>query len=295
MLSAKYFLDGDVFRPKCCDKPSFTWTRIAKAMNVLKEGFIWQVGNDNLIGIRWDHWGMEGLNGDSVCRSLLTNNERRVNDLWDQGQNRTWLHNPHSVYLSKSAYSWLSLKKIDYGPHKLFWRVIWKLKILPKIKVFSWRIDHNILPTYANIARVHHNFSTICPRCKNNEESLIHALKECLKGKDDPAMVVWERAEKLSNDFRPPTLVCKGWRKVDAAVLNRNVDYGAIARDVVGFVLAGSYVFENKATDVVWEKLKALALGLKLDSSLNLTKLLWSLTMLISSIQSKTALRMSLS
>ncbi|MBA0662057.1 hypothetical protein Goklo_006255 [Gossypium klotzschianum] len=53
--------------------------------------------------------------------------------------------------------------------------------MLPKIKVFSWRIGHNILPTYANIARIHHNFSTTCPRCKNNVENLIHALKECLK------------------------------------------------------------------------------------------------------------------
>lgn len=31
VLSAKYFPKGDVFRPKRCDRPSFTWMIIAKA------------------------------------------------------------------------------------------------------------------------------------------------------------------------------------------------------------------------------------------------------------------------
>ncbi|KAH1129699.1 hypothetical protein J1N35_001077 [Gossypium stocksii] len=83
------------------------------------------------------------------------------------------------------------------------------------------------------------------------------------EGKDDPAMTVWERAHTLSNDFRifnlndppviPPKPVCKGWKKppkdfikinVDAAVVDRNVGYGVIARDDDGFVIAGGY-FSN--------------------------------------------------
>ncbi|MBA0777798.1 hypothetical protein Gotri_005771 [Gossypium trilobum] len=269
----------------------------------------------------------------------------------DVNDSRTWLHNPHAVYTSKFAYSWLSLKRIGFGHHRRFWRIIWKLKMLPKIKVFSWRIGHNILPTYANIARIHHNFSTTCPRCKNNEENLIHALKECLKvretliigglnnrlldgnyvrcidwledilreldskaaadfftllwncwnnsnkmvfqGKDNPAMVMWERAQTLSNDFRifnlnappviPTTPVSKGWMKppkdfikinVDVAVLNGYVGYGAIARDADGFALAGCYGFANKAINAVWADLKALTLGLKLASNLKLSKMI---------------------
>ncbi|KAH1047421.1 hypothetical protein J1N35_038205 [Gossypium stocksii] len=37
VLSTKYFPDGDVFRPKYCNRPSFTWTSIAKAAIALKE------------------------------------------------------------------------------------------------------------------------------------------------------------------------------------------------------------------------------------------------------------------
>ncbi|KAH1081115.1 hypothetical protein J1N35_020876 [Gossypium stocksii] len=129
---------------------------------------------------------------------------------------------------------------------------------------------------------IYTNFSTICPRCKNRDETLLHALKECPKncrnnrnnmvfqGKDDPAMVVWERARTLSNDFRifnlnepsmiPPIPECKGWEKppndfikinVDAAVSIRIVGYGAIARDADGLVLAGCYGFTTKDIDVV--------------------------------------------
>ncbi|MBA0660790.1 hypothetical protein Goklo_012756, partial [Gossypium klotzschianum] len=226
-------------------------------------------------------------------------------------------------YTLKSAYSWLSLKRIGFGPHRLFWRIIWKLKMLPKIKIFSWRIDHDILPTYHKIARIHLNFSTTCSRCKNNVETLLHAMKECPKiffassskavadfftllwncwtnrnkmvfqGKADAAMVVWERAQTLSDDFRifnmteppaiPPKPVCKGWKKppngfvkinVDAAVANGCAGYGDIARDHEGFVVGGCYGYFNKSIEATWAEMEALAEGLKLASRLNVKKLM---------------------
>ncbi|KAL1086515.1 hypothetical protein V6Z11_D08G120100 [Gossypium hirsutum] len=83
VLSAKNFPDGDVFRPKDCDKPSYTWSSITKAAEALQEGFVWLVGDGKTIDIRRDNWGFESLNGDSICQSLLTNNERKAQDLWD--------------------------------------------------------------------------------------------------------------------------------------------------------------------------------------------------------------------
>ncbi|XP_017604153.1 uncharacterized mitochondrial protein AtMg00310-like [Gossypium arboreum] len=186
VLSPKYFPEGDVFSYKQGDKPSFTWTSIAKAVDALKDGFLWQVGDGNRIDIRKDHWGVDGIRGDSVCRSYFNHNERLVKDLWVSnnkrwnrervieiyGENlgecicklpishngikdtRVWMQNPHGIYLAKSAYSWLLLKKIGFGPHRIFWRTLWKLQMLPKIKIFSWRIDYNILPTFDNIARI---------------------------------------------------------------------------------------------------------------------------------------------
>lgn len=56
--------------------------------------------------------------------------------------------------------------------------------MLPKIKIFSWRISHNILPTFDNIARICQGFQNICPRCKDKEETLIHAIKDCQKARE---------------------------------------------------------------------------------------------------------------
>ncbi|TYH01218.1 hypothetical protein ES288_A09G040100v1, partial [Gossypium darwinii] len=52
VLCAKYFPEADVFSYKRCDKPSFTWASIAKAVDALKDGFIWQVGDGNRIDLR---------------------------------------------------------------------------------------------------------------------------------------------------------------------------------------------------------------------------------------------------
>ncbi|XP_052886915.1 uncharacterized protein LOC128295389 [Gossypium arboreum] len=189
---------------------------LPKAMNALKDGFIWQVGDGNGIDLRRAHWGLNGIFGESVCRSPLNDNERKVKDLWDQDNRRwkrervkeiygdylgecicnlpippnnikdtrTWLQNPHGIYTSKSAYSWLILKEVGFGPHRFFWRALWKLQMLPKIKIFSWRIGHNILPTFDNIARIRQGFQNICPRCKDREETLIHAMKDCKKARE---------------------------------------------------------------------------------------------------------------
>ncbi|KAA3480405.1 reverse transcriptase [Gossypium australe] len=334
VLSAKYFPNGDVFSYKRCDKPSFTWMSIARAVDALKDGFMWQVGDGNTIDIRRDHWGVEGNIGESVCRSLFTNNERKVKDLWDHvnkrwkmeriveiyGEDmgdcicnlpifhngikdtRTWLQNSHVVYTSKSAYSWMILKRVDFGPHRLYWRSIWKLKMLLKIKIFSWQIGHNILPTYDNIARIRQGFNNICPRCKSREETLIHALKDCPKAQDilvadglnnrllegeynecidwledvfrelgnkaaadllsllwnswndrnnmifkekmDAAVVIWERSQILSKDFRifnliKPSVISqtptnKGWTKPLMGYVKVNVD-AAVSNGCSGF------------------------------------------------------------
>ncbi|MBA0837909.1 hypothetical protein Goarm_010022 [Gossypium armourianum] len=78
-----------------------------------------------------------------------------------------------------SAYSWLLLKEIGYGPHRFFWKVIWKLDTLPKIRVFTWRVGHEILPTNSKIATIRQGFDKGCPRCGAETETLLHVLKDC--------------------------------------------------------------------------------------------------------------------
>ncbi|MBA0787387.1 hypothetical protein Gotri_027388 [Gossypium trilobum] len=181
------------------------------AAKLLSEGFGWTVGNGKNIRIWQDNWGFEGLSGESICINKSLVKERFVRDLlnashdgWDKERvsaifgdflgdqicnipilhdalkdRRTWFHNPHGVFSSKSAYSWLILKQIGFGPHRIFWRIIWRLKTLPKIRIFCWRLGHNILPTYEKISSFRSDFNDTCPRCGKDKETLIHALKDC--------------------------------------------------------------------------------------------------------------------
>lgn len=95
-----------------------------------------------------------------------------------------WFHSPNGVYTIKSGYFWLILKNIGYGPHRFFWRLIWKMKVPPKIRVFAWKLGHDLLPTNLKIAAVNLNFNSSCPRCGLSEESLVHALRDCSFAKE---------------------------------------------------------------------------------------------------------------
>ncbi|MBA0700464.1 hypothetical protein Goari_020409, partial [Gossypium aridum] len=63
---------------------------------------------------------------------------------------------------------------------------------LPKIKVFAWRVGHEILPTNVKIASIKNDFNESCPRCGANFETLLHALRHCTKSREVLAMGGWD-------------------------------------------------------------------------------------------------------
>ncbi|KAA3460544.1 reverse transcriptase [Gossypium australe] len=205
VLSSKYFPDGNIFNAKKVNRASYTWSSIATVADLLKNGFRWQVGNGETINIKKDNWGLEGLNGNTIIPNMLLScdgskesercwNVEKVQRLYgkdwgdsicdiliesaDQSDRMIWFHNLHGVFTSKSAYSWLLLKELGYGPHRCFWKNIWKLKMLQKIRVFAWRVGHEILPTKVKIASISSDVNVNCPRCGTEAETVIHALRD---------------------------------------------------------------------------------------------------------------------
>lgn len=97
-------------------------------------------------------WRFEGLNGSSILRSAQLGHASMVMDLWIQNiykwnmervrdlygeemarmicelpllqhgpEDRIiWFHDSRGTYTTKSRYSWLVLKKVGFGPHRLF-------------------------------------------------------------------------------------------------------------------------------------------------------------------------------
>ena len=70
------------------------------------------------------------------------------------------------------------------GADRLIWNKLWKLHIPDKIKVFSWRAIHDILPTCENLTRRHIVEDSTCALCKSSKESTIYALWECPVAQD---------------------------------------------------------------------------------------------------------------
>ncbi|MFQ6626761.1 hypothetical protein Gotur_005640 [Gossypium turneri] len=152
VLSSKYFPARNIFNSKKVDRSSFTWRCTATAPNALKDGFEWQVGYGDRINIHTGNWGLEGLNGEAIKSNMLNHNEHSVRDLWHV-ESRSW--------------------------KPVFFRAIWKLDTLPKIRVFTWHVGNEILPTNVKIASVHSGFGQAYPRCGAKFETLIHSLKDC--------------------------------------------------------------------------------------------------------------------
>jgi hypothetical protein len=102
-----------------------------------------------------------------------------------------WHYEKNGVYSVRSAYrALLSAKEgreaaitSGVGHSSMHndekWRRLWKLDVLPRVRVFWWRVLKGILPDYATLTRRHVRVDSTCSVCKTTSETLYHALMEC--------------------------------------------------------------------------------------------------------------------
>lgn len=84
-------------------------------------------------------------------------------------------------YSVKSAYSLLQASR-NYNhmeDNSGFWRLLWNLKILPKVKNFLRRACSNCLPTKDLLIVRRVSIKVICPICNEVPESILHILVLC--------------------------------------------------------------------------------------------------------------------
>ncbi|XP_075473945.1 uncharacterized protein LOC142505003 [Primulina tabacum] len=62
---------------------------------------------------------------------------------------------------------------------KSLWKFLWALSIPPKVRIFCWRVAHNIIPTERNLLNHHVSVLDMCPLCHSNGDSTCHALFSC--------------------------------------------------------------------------------------------------------------------
>jgi hypothetical protein len=59
------------------------------------------------------------------------------------------------------------------------WKILWKLNVSAKVKIYCWRILHGVLPLKDILFRRHIGTDGVCPSCNTAEEDVRHMLFFC--------------------------------------------------------------------------------------------------------------------
>ena len=105
-----------------------------------------------------------------------------------------WIGNKKGLFIVKSAYFIAAKLQTDKDlgesssgdSNSIIWKKLWKLKLPPKVKIFSWRACVDGLPVYVKMAERGIHLDCDCLACGEETENLTHALILC-----DFAPSVW--------------------------------------------------------------------------------------------------------
>lgn len=69
------------------------------------------------------------------------------------------------------------------------WRMIWRMKIMHRVKIFIWLMAHgNLLTKNSERRRRKMTNSPLCARCSHGDEGVMHAIRDCIHARE-----VWVR------------------------------------------------------------------------------------------------------
>ncbi|XP_021860661.2 uncharacterized protein [Spinacia oleracea] len=122
------------------------------------------------------------------------------------------------------------------------WAVIWGLEVSPKVRHFLWRLGTQTLPVQSFLKHRHLIDDATCPWCGTEEESLGHAIFDCVQVQE-----LWEEigCDRLTKWHEHGTMCdfIESWKGIDKKVKQRGV--------VLAWVIwceRNNKVFENKVT-----------------------------------------------
>lgn len=166
-----------------------------------------------------------------------------------------WYHDASSCYYTESCYSWLTLQRIGYEQHHVFWRTIWKLRILPKIWILAWRVGHNILPTNVKITNINLLYNMVCSRCGVEGETLMYALKDYPK-----AHVVWTFGGLDDHILEYDAAGCIDWLEYAMSFLDKEAfeDFLVVLWNIWNARINSIFRGTNDEARVVWDRAKTL-------------------------------------
>jgi hypothetical protein len=137
---------------------------------------------------------------------------RNGDDFW------AWNLEKSGIYTVKTAYGALVMRNEHLAPaegtatgssfsEKQMWEQLWKLKVVPKVRVFWWRVLRGILPVEQTLQYRHIATLARCKICLSADEDMRHALLLCTH-----AMRFWAEA-RVALDVKVPNLHPSTWAR----------------------------------------------------------------------------------
>ncbi|XP_026398930.1 uncharacterized protein LOC113294768 [Papaver somniferum] len=210
VMNAKYFPEEDIMHISTKPKPtdSWVWKGILSGIKNIQKIGKWEVGTGNNIHIWSDNWVPNQMSPitkpdnypDHIQRvsDLIINhtqwNEELIFELFDnnianqirntvihhnQEDKDIWPLTKHGNFFVKTLYKELPKSKDTTPRRNKNWKAIWNLNTSPSIRLFTWKVAQNILPTGAKVGKHLNYIEDICKICNYQMENLTHLFMYC--------------------------------------------------------------------------------------------------------------------
>jgi hypothetical protein len=103
-------------------------------------------------------------------------------DLWAWNEERTGIYTVRSAYRMLVQQTVVASGSSNWDSDQV-WKKLWQLKVVPKVRIFWWQALQRFLPCYAELARRHVMDNGICKLCGHEDETLYHAMLQCVHAK----------------------------------------------------------------------------------------------------------------
>ncbi len=211
VFKAKYFPSTSFLHAKPGHKPSYLWSSILSAQNLLRSNSKWSIGNGHSIGVWTDYW----LPRTPICRPGAEHIEKvyQLIDPDTHSWNRQliqekfepqdasailaiqlnattrpdrlcWQTTKTNLFTVWSAYHHALNTNPDHNQPegsnanqlRRFWKSLWKLNVPSKCKHSLWRACTSSLPTRDNLRHRGIMVDPKCLFCKAATETITHIL-----------------------------------------------------------------------------------------------------------------------
>jgi hypothetical protein len=139
--------------------------------------------------------GPNGWNDELVHKTFLPHDAEQVLKIKIPSHSISdtiaWHYEQNGVFSVKSAYKLAyslsrgNLAATSNAPNgdRKIWQNIWTAPVPNKVRIFSWRLASDNLPTQKNKWRRTLELQNTCTICGNGTEDIFHAVVECTKAK----------------------------------------------------------------------------------------------------------------